>query len=73
MEIVANVLKALYLHGYRYKGCRALESGHNVRVYANARGIEMLLFREGNEAALASQDVKALEFINDVLNGAYAG
>ena len=73
MEI-APALKALYLNGYRYLECREM-GGHvdTARVYRNVSGVEMFMWREGNECLLASENVGALNFINDVINGAQAG
>ena len=73
MEITL-ALQALYLNGYHYLECREM-GGHGdlARVYRNVSGVEIFMWREGNECLLASENVGALEFINDVINGAHAG
>ncbi len=60
MEIVP-ALQALYLHGYRYHECRLMGGhGDTARVYRNERGVEIFMWREGNECLMASEDVGAL-------------
>ena len=52
MEIITAIdaLQALYLNGYRYKECRVMTKfGDTARVYSNDRGIEIFMWRDGQD------------------------
>lgn len=69
-----EITLALELNGYKHSPRDNYRSwGDPARLYKNARGVEMLVVRRPAGSSLGSTDVKALDFITEILNGAHAG
>lgn len=69
-----EVAQALELNGYKFRYRRILSKlGHVAKVYENTSGVEMYIIDGSRGAMLGSENTDALDFILEILNGAYAG